>query len=384
MAYRADTKVYAYTASGDRDPSAEFDLHGDNAHPRGIAHFNGQFYVTDGVDRKVYAYAASGARNPAAEFDLHADNGQPAGIAYAMGRFHVVDWRDDMVYAYTASGARDGTADFNLRDDLGGNQGYGIAYGNDGFYVVDSDSVVSGPGNTDTVRFYPAPSDGTAAQPDPEPDLAVESVSVSDSSPSAGQSFTLNATVLNGGDASSPATTLRYYRSTNATISTSDTEVGTDAVGALAASGSSAESISLTAPSSAGTYYYGACADSVAGESETANNCSSGVRVEVAGGGVSIPGHPSVTHRFSPSELVVGQRAQFILDWNEVPGATSYEVRVDDFPIIYTRRSDGSCSVPQSVTTRDTSYTHEFTASFINQYYAIVQACNSAGCSCPP
>jgi len=80
------------------------------------------------------------------------------------------------------------------------------------------------------------------------------------------------------------STTLRYYRSTNATISTSDTSVGTDAVGALAASGTSAESISLTAPSSAGTYYYGACVDSVAGESDTDNNCSTGVRVSVAGG----------------------------------------------------------------------------------------------------
>ena len=114
------------------------------------------------------------------------------------------------------------------------------------------------------------------------PDLTVGSVSVSDASPAAGASFTLRSTVRNGGDASAAATTLRYYRSTNATISRSDTQVGTDSVSGLSASGTSAESISLTAPSSTGTYYYGACVDSVAGESDTDNNCSSGVRVTVA------------------------------------------------------------------------------------------------------
>ena len=109
------------------------------------------------------------------------------------------------------------------------------------------------------------------------PDLVVESPSVSDSSPDAGASFTLSATVRNSGDGGSVATTLRYYRSTNATISGIDTEVGTDAVGALSASGTSDESIGLTAPSSPGTYYYGACVDDVTGESDSNNNCSSAV-----------------------------------------------------------------------------------------------------------
>ena len=59
------------------------------------------------------------------------------------------------------------------------------------------------------------------------------------------------------GTGESAATTLRYYRSTDATISTADTEVGTDAVSALPSAATSNESISLTAPSTAGTYYYG-------------------------------------------------------------------------------------------------------------------------------
>ena len=115
----------------------------------------------------------------------------------------------------------------------------------------------------------------------PAPDLVVDLPTVSNSRPTAGASFTLNATVRNQGTGQSTATTLRYYRSTNATITTQDTQVGTDAVSSLAAPGASAESISLTAPSSVGTYYYGACVESVSGESDTGNNCSAAVTVTV-------------------------------------------------------------------------------------------------------
>ena len=122
----------------------------------------------------------------------------------------------------------------------------------------------------------------TVTVPEPEPDLVVGSPTVSDSSPTSGASFTLSATVRNAGGAASSSTTLRYYRSTDATITTADASVGTDAVGALAASGTSAQSISMTAPATAGTYYYGACVDTVTDESDTTNNCSSSVTVTVA------------------------------------------------------------------------------------------------------
>ena len=103
-----------------------------------------------------------------------------------------------------------------------------------------------------------------------------------DSTLETGDSFTLSATVRNQGDGSSVATTLRYYRSTDSTITSSDTSVGTDSVSGLSAGGSGDESIDLTAPSTAGTYYYGACVDSVSGESATTNNCSSAVAVTVS------------------------------------------------------------------------------------------------------
>ena len=133
-------------------------------------------------------------------------------------------------------------------------------------------------GDTDSLTF------AIAVAALANPDLVVESPSASNDTLRGGASFTFRASVRNRGDGPSAATTLRYYRSTNATISTSDTAVGTDTVGALPTSGTGSVSVELAAPPSAGTYHYGACVDAVAGESDTANNCSSGVSVSVTGG----------------------------------------------------------------------------------------------------
>ena len=112
------------------------------------------------------------------------------------------------------------------------------------------------------------------------PDLVVESVSAN-SSLTKGQFFILRATVRNQGTAAAAATTLRWYRSPDATVTTRDSLVGTDAVSLLAPSGTSAESVHQTAPSSEGTYYYGACVVAVAGEADTRNNCSGAVTLKV-------------------------------------------------------------------------------------------------------
>ena len=112
------------------------------------------------------------------------------------------------------------------------------------------------------------------------PDLVVSARTNTSSNVTVGASFKLNATVTNQGSGSSAATTLNYYRSTDATISTSDTSLGSDSVGVVEKAGTSSQSIDLTAPA-AGTYYYGACVSSVAGESATGNNCSSGAKVVV-------------------------------------------------------------------------------------------------------
>ena len=150
--------------------------------------------------------------------------------------------------------------------------------------------------------------------PQPPPDLVVGSPSVDDSSPTAGATFTLSATVQNDGDGASPATTLRYYRSTDAIISTSDTAEDTDAVDGLAASGTSSESVDLTAPSTPGSYYYGACVDAVTGESDTANNCSTSVQVDV----VAASPQPASVQVTAPQE------------WAPVGDNVTYSARVLD------------------------------------------------------
>ena len=142
-----------------------------------------------------------------------------------------------------------------------------------------------------------------------QPDLEVGMPTVSDDSPATGAPLTLSATVRNDGNGASPATTLRYYRSTDATITTADTAVGTDPVGALAAAGTIAQSISLTAPSSPGTYYYGACVEAVTDESDPTNNCSSAVTVTVTA-------PPPAPDRNTPDLVVLSPRVS-----NDSPAA---------------------------------------------------------------
>ena len=141
-------------------------------------------------------------------------------------------------------------------------------------------------------------------EPPRQPDLVVTAM-LSDAELDPGESFTLSATVRNGGGAQAQATTLRYYRSTDATIARSDEAVGTDSVAALGALAASAESVELTAPSTAGTFYYGACADAVAEETNTGNNCSAAVAVTVR----EPPRQPDlvVTAMLSDAELDSGE-----------------------------------------------------------------------------
>ena len=116
----------------------------------------------------------------------------------------------------------------------------------------------------------------------PAPDLVVSTPTRSPSGNlTPGQSFTLSAVVTNNGNGNSASTTLRWRQSTNSNITTSDPQVGTDFVSGLSAGGAGTETISLTAPLTPGTYYYGATVDSVTDESDTGNNASNAVTVVV-------------------------------------------------------------------------------------------------------
>ena len=184
----------------------------------------------------------------------------------------------------------------------------------------------------------------------PRPDLVVQTPSVDDATLETGATFTLSATVAHAGNWYSTPTTLRYYKSTDATITTEDTEVGTDEVDGLFqsswASGSSEESIDLTASSTVGTYYYGACVDSVTAESDTTNNCSSSVTVTVqensaATGAPTISGTAQVGQTLTASTTGISDpdgltnvsySYQWLADDTDIDGATSstYAVQSSD------------------------------------------------------
>ena len=146
----------------------------------------------------------------------------------------------------------------------------------------------------------PGPASPEPGPPEPAPsgaDLTVAAPMASDANPAAGASFTLSATVVNGGTRSSNATEVRFFRSTDATITVADTQVAVADVPALAASGSVTASADVSAPAAGGTFHYGACVDAVPGEAETGNNCSPAVMVRVLP-----PGDPDL--RIGSTEIV--------------------------------------------------------------------------------
>ena len=119
------------------------------------------------------------------------------------------------------------------------------------------------------------------------PDLVVGTPGVSPSTIAVGGDFRLSVTVTNTGSTASPAATVIYYRSRNATITTDDVIVGNKPISALAARGVTTRSITLTAPSPAGVYYYGAYVTPVSGETDLADNITStGAFLTVTGGAV--------------------------------------------------------------------------------------------------
>ena len=116
-------------------------------------------------------------------------------------------------------------------------------------------------------------------EPVPVPDLVVETPMVDTDSVKVEGEFTLSAMVRNQGNAESQSSTLRFYESSDATITSDDSDVGTGSVMPLGADQASDVSIQVTGPSDVGTRYYGACVDAPATETNTGNNCSAGIPV---------------------------------------------------------------------------------------------------------
>ena len=141
-------------------------------------------------------------------------------------------------------------------------------------------------------------------------DLVVDTPTVDNSTVGPGESFTLTAIVRNQGSGLSGAATLRYYRSTDATIdATTDTEVGTaDPIGPLSgsntANNTSSQTVTLTAPATPGTYYYGAHVSGSTTEINIQNNHSAAVTITVS----APPDLVAEIFEFRPDTVAPGAR----------------------------------------------------------------------------
>ncbi len=113
------------------------------------------------------------------------------------------------------------------------------------------------------------------------PDLVVIDPSVDNAAPAQGQQITIHATAKNSGIAASAATNLTYYLSPDPTITSGDTSLGQKSVPALSPNGTYPDSLQTTAPPATGNYWLGACVQSVSGETNVSNNCSTGVEIQV-------------------------------------------------------------------------------------------------------
>ena len=140
------------------------------------------------------------------------------------------------------------------------------------------------------------------------PDLEFTSVTPTSVTGTPGGSVQADFTVSNTGNATAAATTMRIFLSSNSTISTTDTEGGNAAFPSLAA-GQSRTITGTVSDLTSGTFYFGICIDAVAGESDTGNNCSQGVRVTVGGSG-----GPDLVVSVSRSSVTVSPGDSFSYD----------------------------------------------------------------------
>jgi len=139
------------------------------------------------------------------------------------------------------------------------------------------------------------------------PDLAIASV-ITQRAWDPGQSVTIIAAVTNQGRIDAGEATATYYRSEDSVIGPDDTPLGTFSVAALGGKEDVGNALVDTAPSDHGTYYYGACIETVEGETDTENNCTPSTRVTV-GPTVSVADSRS-TEGFPATFSVTASEAQ--------------------------------------------------------------------------
>ena len=132
------------------------------------------------------------------------------------------------------------------------------------------------------------------ASPEP-PDLAIQSPGASPTSLNPGESLTASCTIVNQGDSTAGASTIKYYLSSDGQYDTGDTYLGYGNIDSINSNWTVSPSRSLTIPSStaSGTWYllFRADANNTVAESNEFNNTAS-VQISVTSGLVVTKGDP--------------------------------------------------------------------------------------------
>lgn len=214
--------------------------------------------------------------------------------------------------------------------------------------LIDHDNLINETTNANNVAYYPI-----SVLPKPS-DLTVPFAGVDDINVAPNETIKSVAIVRNDGDGPADATTLRYYRSTNSIISSSDTLIALDTIPALDPGEISSQNADTNAPGSEGTWYYGACVDSVPREISTSNNCSSGTQVTVAWPAPDATTNPATNVDTTSADLNAlfnpfGAPHTVYFDWGET---TTYGNTVEYTGPIFA----GTISVPLSGLVCNTEY----------------------------
>ena len=207
------------------------------------------------------------------------------------------------------------------------------------------------------------------------PDLGV-SVTATPPTISSGETVSLSAIVTNNGNGTADTTTLRFLRSTDSTISTSDTFLtDTIIISNLSANSSANSSASVTGHISS-DMYYGACVVAVADETSITNNCSDSVAITAL--------QPDLSVGFTVSETTIDSGETFNLSatvTNSGSGtANSTTLRFLRSPNNIINNSDDNLATTDSISSLSANSSSDATASVtghsrgIYYYWACVVA----------
>lgn len=313
------------------------------------------------------------------------------------------DWlRFDAVggTTYTLSTSKVGSQGWTMVQVYNGDQTL-LATGSPGLDFSDSRVTWTAPGfGTYYARVLPilgvhsagANTEYDVVLGDVRPDLVSSSLWVSTTSAPPGGVVWLQDTVYNQGFANAGASAVGVYLSTDATITTADTLLGTRPVPALTIGDSNSSgtmAYSLPTNLALGTYYVGVVAnhDGAINEYAPGNNASRGVAISVVTASCSADSYEPDDSASNAKPVTVGATAQSRnlcedgLDWVRFDATVGsrYDVRSSGAGLTLNLYSDAILSNPSATPLASGSLALDWTAPATGTYYVAISGSMGAG-----